>query len=349
MWLNTSGSHAQPPADTAGDPSQYGLLGARLEGAFDWGSLLASGRYGHAVVDSGGRWLQADAAVVTGRRFGPVALRARVSAFGLRYVDPYEYDAGGVGIRPALSVPAGRLVLTARPVLTFGGWSTPYREGELRVVGSDVEASRAFGALTAVVSAGASSVENGDTAGTFARLGADLILDRGRWTAVARIEAQRSPSAPDLELGGGIQLSWTALPGVQLHGYAGRRVTDPLFGTAGSLNVSITASVRTAHWAPRRPPPVVAVGEPRAGGRLVHFAIRAPEADSVSVSGDFSGWEPVPMEEGDDGWWRLSRVVEPGLHHFGFLVDGLWAIPEDAPGVVEDGWGRRNASVVVEL
>ncbi len=349
MWLNTSASHAQPPANTAGDASQYGLFGGRLEGAFDWGSVQASGRYGHAVVEGGGRWLQGDAAVVTGRRLGAVGLRARVSGFGLRYVDPFHYDAGGVEVRPAVSVPIGPVVLAARPALTLGSWSTDTQEGELQVLGGDVEAYRTFGALTAVASAGASSVDNGVTAGTFTRVGGELILDRGRWTAVAQLEAQRTPLEPHMELGGGLQLSWTALPGVQIHGYAGRRVRDPLFGTAGSVNVSLTASVRAARWTPPQPPPVVDVREPREGGRVVRFAIRVPDADSVTLSGDFTGWEPVSMEEGRDGWWRLARVLEPGLHHFGFLVDGQWAIPEDAPGVVEDGWGRRNASIVVEL
>jgi hypothetical protein len=251
-----------------------------------------------------------------------------------------------VEIRPSVSYPAGRIVVVAVPRLSVGRWSTSTREGDLRVTGGDLEIQRSFGALIAVLSAGASGVDNGVVAGTFARAGGDLILDRGPWTAAAHLEAQRTPL--ERELGGGVRVSWTPTPGLELLGYVGHRVRDPLFGTAGSLTASMTVSVRATRWSPRLPPPVARVGEAQDGGRRVSFAIRAPDADEVAVTGDFTDWEPVAMESGDDGWWRIIRVVAPGLHHFGFLVDGSWAIPEDAPGVVEDGWGRRNASIVVE-
>ncbi|MFW5951061.1 MAG: hypothetical protein ACOCVZ_02985 [Gemmatimonadota bacterium] len=53
------------------------------------------------------------------------------------------------------------------------------------------------------------------------------------------------------------------------------------------------------------------------------------------------------MERTRNGWtWR--GVLGHGLYHFGFLVDGQWALPPDAPGVVDDGWGRKNASLVVD-
>lgn len=93
--------------------------------------------------------------------------------------------------------------------------------------------------------------------------------------------------------------------------------------------------------------PVVHVGERQDRGRTVRFALRAPDAEEVAISGDFTGWEPVPMERTGSGW-RLELVLMPGLHHFGFLVDGAWSLPPNAPGLVDDGWGQRNASVVVE-
>ena len=53
------------------------------------------------------------------------------------------------------------------------------------------------------------------------------------------------------------------------------------------------------------------------------------------------------------GYRRLAscrepgRVGEPGFHHFGFLVDGEWWIPEGVQGAVPDEWGRVNATMVV--
>ncbi len=346
MWFNTSASHTQPPADVTADASQFGLLSGRVTGDFLWGSATIHGQYGDAIAGTEGRWIQGDASVATGGRLGDFGLRGGLSGFALRYLDPFTYDAGGVEIRPSLSYPAGRFVLSLVPRFSFGHWSTDAMEGDLRVAGGSVEVQRTFGALAAVVSGGASSVENGVLAGNFAHARGELILDRGRWTAGAHVEAQSAPG--ETELGAGVRVSLTLAPGLEIQGYAGRRVRDPLFGTAGSLTASVTASIRAARWTPPAPPPVARVGPPTQGGRVVSFAIRAPEADSVALTGDFSGWEPMAMESRGDGWWRLDRVLPPGLHHFGFLVDGNWAIPEDAPGVVEDGWGRRNASIVVD-
>lgn len=346
MWVDASTSHARPPAGVTADPSQYGLLGGRLSTELDWGAATLSGRYGEAFTGSAGRWLQGDASVATGGRVGAVGLRALVSGFGLRYLDPFSYDAAGVEIRPAVSRPTGRFILSALPRLSFGRWSADPVEGDLRVMGGEVQAQRSFGALSAVVSGGAASVENGVTAGTFVRAGGDLILDRGRWTTVVQVETQRSPE--ETEVGGGVRFSLTMAPGLEVRGYAGKRLRDPLFGTASSVSLSLSVAVRAVRWSPPRPPPVASVGEARDGGRVVRFAIRAPEAETVKLTGDFTGWEPVAMEQRDDGWWRTTRVLPPGLHHFGFLVDDEWAIPPEAPGVVEDGWGRRNASIVVE-
>jgi 1,4-alpha-glucan branching enzyme len=79
----------------------------------------------------------------------------------------------------------------------------------------------------------------------------------------------------------------------------------------------------------------------------VRFAIRAPGAERVELSGDFTGWEPVRMDR-EDGTWSVGLTLPPGTHHFGFLVDGQWVVPADAPGKVDDGWGRINATVVIE-
>ena len=49
-----------------------------------------------------------------------------------------------------------------------------------------------------------------------------------------------------------------------------------------------------------------------------------------------------------DGRWAVELSVPEGTHHFGFLVDGDWFVPVDAPDTVPDEWGRRNATLVVE-
>lgn len=307
--------------------------------------MVATGQLGSAMAGADGRWIRGDLGLASGRRLGSSALRGSLTGFGLHYLDPFTYDAGGIDLRPTLVVPAGPFALTAAPVLTLGRWSTDLLEGDLRVAGGDLEVERMLGPLTTAITAGALDVSNGVVQGAFVRGGAEASYRRGRWEGTVRLDGQRTPI--ETELGGGVSVSGMLSPGVHLHLDMGRTVRDPMFGTEGTVSFSAGIGIRPIRWSPPVPAPVVAVGEAMDGGRRVEFALRAPEAAEVAVAGDFSGWAPVAMERTRDGW-RLTRVLPAGLHHFSFIVDGAWALPPQAPGVVDDGWGQRNASVVVE-
>ncbi|NLG62909.1 MAG: hypothetical protein GX539_11760, partial [Candidatus Cloacimonetes bacterium] len=65
------------------------------------------------------------------------------------------------------------------------------------------------------------------------------------------------------------------------------------------------------------------------------------------VAGSFNAWTPVAMQrDGND--WTVTLHLEPGSYTFSFRkADGTWFVPDDAPGVVEDGFGQRNATLVV--
>ncbi len=81
---------------------------------------------------------------------------------------------------------------------------------------------------------------------------------------------------------------------------------------------------------------------------LVRVTVRAPAgASRVEVLGDFSLWEPIPMRF-EGGAWTAEVEVPVGTHHFGFLVDDQWYMPDDARDVAPDEWGRRTATLVIE-
>ena len=63
-----------------------------------------------------------------------------------------------------------------------------------------------------------------------------------------------------------------------------------------------------------------------ANGRTQTFSFRAPDAMSVQLVGDFTQWQesPVNLQKGFDGVWRTTVILEPGTHHYRFLVDGEW-------------------------
>lgn len=83
---------------------------------------------------------------------------------------------------------------------------------------------------------------------------------------------------------------------------------------------------------------------------LVQFRLRAPEASSVAVAGDFTNWEPTHyLSDADgDGVWTGRVPLTPGLHQYMFVVDGSrWVTDPGAERHVDDGFGHRNAVVTI--
>lgn len=97
-------------------------------------------------------------------------------------------------------------------------------------------------------------------------------------------------------------------------------------------------------------PDVVAEEEAPAATRIyVEFILRAPEASSVSVAGDFNEWLPTLLEDLDgDGVWSGRIRLEPGVHEYMFILDGAtWVTDPNAERYAEDGFGNRNAVLAV--
>lgn len=84
----------------------------------------------------------------------------------------------------------------------------------------------------------------------------------------------------------------------------------------------------------------------------VQFSLRAPEARSVAISGDFNQWAgDTEMGDADgDGVWTVRLAVEPGLHEYMFVIDGdRWVTDPQAERYADDGFGNRNAVLAVAL
>jgi hypothetical protein len=102
------------------------------------------------------------------------------------------------------------------------------------------------------------------------------------------------------------------------------------------------------------PASTVSAGEnrPRASeGRVyVQFRLRAPDAGSVAVAGDFTDWDPAYYlsDVDGDGVWTGRVPLTPGLHEYMFVVDGSeWVTDPGAERYVDDGFGHRNAVVTI--
>ena len=77
---------------------------------------------------------------------------------------------------------------------------------------------------------------------------------------------------------------------------------------------------------------------------LVDFICRAPEAQTVSLVGDFNKWNPQthPMTRMPDGGWRIWVELPHGHHQYLFLVDGKPVLDPNAMGKVHN---ERNETV----
>ena len=58
----------------------------------------------------------------------------------------------------------------------------------------------------------------------------------------------------------------------------------------------------------------------------VTFSFVAPEARSVQLAGDFTGWQeaPVQLKKLKNGPWKTTVSLLPGHYEYRLLVDGLW-------------------------
>ncbi len=77
----------------------------------------------------------------------------------------------------------------------------------------------------------------------------------------------------------------------------------------------------------------------------VRVALLHPEAESVTIAGDFNGWDPqgLPLRRAGDGLWTLTIPLKPGRYQYMYRVDGRWVTDPLASEFSPDGFGAENA------
>lgn len=81
--------------------------------------------------------------------------------------------------------------------------------------------------------------------------------------------------------------------------------------------------------------------------QLVRFVLRAEDAASVELAGDFNGWTPAPLARRPDGTFEALLPLGRGRHEYAFRVDGSWQPDPQALQAVDDGFGGRNSVIEV--
>jgi hypothetical protein len=83
----------------------------------------------------------------------------------------------------------------------------------------------------------------------------------------------------------------------------------------------------------------------------VKFVFVAPQAEKVSLVGDFNGWDTTktPMVRvANGGVWTVTLPLKAGRHLYSFVVDGsAWSTDPTAPVASDDGFGHANSVKIV--
>lgn len=74
----------------------------------------------------------------------------------------------------------------------------------------------------------------------------------------------------------------------------------------------------------------------------IEFSLFAPYNEEAALIGDFSDWQPVPMEKGDDGTFRASVELKDGEYRYKFRVRSKsWFLEPDSWVEIVDPYATR--------
>ncbi len=82
--------------------------------------------------------------------------------------------------------------------------------------------------------------------------------------------------------------------------------------------------------------------------KKVTFSLQAPDASSVLLAGDFTGWDAqaLPLARQKSGVWKKVVSLAPGRYEYRFLVDGQWV---DDPASTEQSTNPFGGSNCVRV
>ncbi len=88
---------------------------------------------------------------------------------------------------------------------------------------------------------------------------------------------------------------------------------------------------------------------PKLNLRSMNFICTAPQAQSVTLVGDFNQWNAHshPMKQMTDGAWLINVDLKHGHHRYAFLVDGVLTLDPRAQGITRDDQNQRVSLIPV--
>lgn len=208
-----------------------------------------------------------------------------------------------------------------------------------------------------------SSMVRGADPGEY-RLRSTMLLAGGQWVRgraeLAGEVAQRMQHHPPSQISGvaarseywgRVHAAWRLTTQLTLRATYGGYPYDFLREIPGAKYVAFGARVQRGSPPPidyYRPPALPAFRIDTIVGGARTIRLRAPRAQQVELSADFTDWTPVPMRKGVHGEWEVVLPIPPGTYRLSIRLDGGgWRAP---PGLVaqEDEFAGEVAVVVLQ-
>lgn len=305
--------------------------------------LAAQGTFLEGAGVSGGASAATDAVLWSGRW-----LSLALVGNGSVSASDAGYRSATAGVSPRLRVGGFAFSGEVGPVVAWGGARYAAEGGDdgllglpRRVPGGEFDWRQAYGA--AGVLRGAASGVRGrlegrrlrlDEATQWSDLSASVGVDVGPADLNLRI-GQRSGTGGERWAAAGVRVALSS--GIDLMGEVGRQASDPVSGRTAAGFAMVGASVRLGHGTLSGS--ALPAGNVPAG--RTRLALRAEPGARVELIGDWTGWQAVAVEETEPGRYVADVELAPGVHRFGFLVDGRWTVPDGYPTEPDEYGGRR--------
>lgn len=79
--------------------------------------------------------------------------------------------------------------------------------------------------------------------------------------------------------------------------------------------------------------------------KKISFTFESPAAQSISVAGDFNGWDNdrTQLRRGKNNIWQRDIKLRSGRYEYKFFVDGNWTIDPKNNNRVGNSFGSQNS------
>ena len=84
---------------------------------------------------------------------------------------------------------------------------------------------------------------------------------------------------------------------------------------------------------------------------VVHFALLAPDAETVALVGDFNGWDAkatLLQASRANGLWTVTLPLVTGTYQYAFVINGTTWVADPTSAIrVEDEFGVSNSVLII--